>query len=385
MKPEQAHPNQVFGQRVRQARQARGLGVGELAELMDVTRTTIRNWEIEQHGVSSELVPRLSQVLGQPETFFYRRPEVAEGESAMAHFRSRRLREKDLGRLESRFSWLIEYMFLIDRHMKLPELRLPLINNASTTDEIEAAALEVRRVWGLGPGPLLELTKTAELNGIIVQTFNFGVEKLDGFSYWHDSLKRPFIWLSLDKGKYGRSRFDLAHEIGHMVLHRGIPRPQTDEEAFERFERQAHRFAFALLLPKVSWLADVVPSGRAVTLSTFKALKPKWRTSIAAMIYRTRDLEIINSEDATRLWKQYSSRRWRVKEPFDDTWPIERPTLIQAATRVMIPSGNYGTTLQQHFPLSTRHLAELSGIPQHELEASPANQLLLRTSHSSVN
>lgn len=385
MRAEQVHSNQIFGQRIRQARQARGLGVGELAELMDVSRTTIRNWEVEEHGVSAELVPRLSQVLGQPETFFYRRPEVPDGESAMVHFRSRRLKEQDLGRLESRFSWLVEYVTLVDRHVKLPELRLPCMNGASTDDEIEAAALEVRRAWGLGPGPLLELTRTVELNGIIVQTFGFGVEKLDGFSYWHDGLKRPFIWLNLDKGKYGRSRFDLAHEIGHMVLHRGVPRPQMDEEAFQSFERQAHRFASALLLPKDSWLADVGPLGRALTLSTFKALKPKWRTSIAAMIYRTRDLGVIEAEDATRLWKQYSSRKWRVTEPFDDAWPIERPTLLQKATRVMIPAGNYGTTLQQHFPLSTRYLADLSGLSQQELEAPPADQLIRRAFHSSVN
>lgn len=385
MSAEQVHSNQVYGQRIRQARQARGLGVSELAELMDVSRTAIRNWEVEEHRVNPELVPRLSRVLGQPDAYFYRRPEIAEGKSDMVHFRSRRLKEQDLGRLQARFAWLVEYLTFVNQHVKLPDLRLPPAAGADTFDEIEDAAADVRRAWGLGPGPLLELTRTAELNGVFTQAFHFGVEKLDGFSYWHDDLQRPFIWLNLDKGKYARSRFDLAHEIGHMVLHRGIARPQTDEEAFQTFEQQAHRFASALLMPRENWLADIAPLSGNLTLSAFKALKPKWRTSIAAMIYRTRELGFIGAEDSTRLWKQYASRKWKVMEPFDETWPIERPTLIREATRVMIPGGNYSTTLQQYFPLSPRHLAELSGLTKEELEAIPATQLVRRAAHAPVN
>lgn len=385
MSTERVHLNQVYGQRIRQARQARGLGVGELAELMDVSRNAIRNWEVEEHRVNPELVPRLSQVLGQPDAYFYRRPEIAETEVEMVHFRSRRLKEQDSGRLQARFSWLVEYLTFVNQHVKLPGLQLPSVTGVATTDDVEAAATEVRRAWGLGPGPLLELTRTAELNGVFIQAFNFGVEKLDGFSYWHDGLKRPFIWLNLDKGKYARSRFDLAHEIGHMVLHRGIARPQTDEEAFQTFEQQAHRFASALLMPRESWLADIAQFSGNLTLSTFKALKPKWRTSIAAMIYRTKELGFIGATDNARLWKQYNSRKWKAIEPFDDTWSIERPTLVREATRVMIPGGNYGTTLQQYFPLSPRHLAEVSGLTKEELEAIPATQLVRRTSHLPVN
>lgn len=47
-------------------------------------------------------------------------------------------------------------------------------------------------------------------------------DEIDAFSLWRDD--RPYIFLNTSKSAE-RSRFDAAHELGHLVLHRqGTPR-----------------------------------------------------------------------------------------------------------------------------------------------------------------
>lgn len=43
------------------------------------------------------------------------------------------------------------------------------------------------------------------------------LNKLDAFSVWFDN--KPFIFLSSDKDTNVRIRFDIAHEIGHLLMH----------------------------------------------------------------------------------------------------------------------------------------------------------------------
>ncbi len=232
---------------------------------------------------------------------------------------------------------------------------------------------------------MLDLTRVAERNGVIIQATHFGIDQLDGFSYCSEALARPFIWLNLDKGKYSRSRFDLAHELGHVVMHRRELRPDKDGALFDTMEREAHRFAGAFLMPRPAWLADIPQRGRDVTLAVFQALKPKWRTSIAAMIMRAEALKVIERDDAERLWKQYGTRKWRHHEPYDEAWATEVPTLVREATKAAIPSGRFGEVLNQHFPLAEAHLAEITGLRLQELQSTFVSDQLRPRPASSWN
>ncbi len=43
------------------------------------------------------------------------------------------------------------------------------------------------------------------------------LKKIDAFSVWYDA--KPYIFLSSDKGSNVRTRFDMAHELGHLIMH----------------------------------------------------------------------------------------------------------------------------------------------------------------------
>lgn len=355
---------------------ARGLDVTQLADLLRLSRNTVTAYEQGSTNIPADRLEKISEILGQPAHFFYREPMTADDALDAVHFRTRLLTKRAQEQLTAPAFWLVDYVHFLDSYVELPALTLPKgiyaeSGGAYSLDQIEAAAQEVRHVWGLSAQPLLELTRAAELHGCIIQAFRFDSEELDGFSYWDDNLGRPFIWLNRYKGKYARSRFDLAHELGHMVLHRHLNRPERGNADFKRLESEAHDFAGALLLPEDTWAQDVLKHSRHLTLSHFVALKPKWRVSVGAMIARAAKLELIDEDDKTRLWKQYSVRKWRRNEPYDDTWEPESPELVREATEMIVPSGRYADVLASHFPLDLQDLSTITGIPREAFDPPP--------------
>ena len=75
-------------------------------------------------------------------------------------------------------------------------------------------------------------------------------------------------------------------------------------------------------------------------LDAFLPLKERWKVSVQAMVYRCKDLEIIDSDQALNLYKQISFRKWRKKEPLDDPRriPLEQPRLLKRAIELVLES-----------------------------------------------
>jgi Zn-dependent peptidase ImmA (M78 family) len=68
-------------------------------------------------------------------------------------------------------------------------------------------------------------------------------QPVDAFSVWSDGI--PYVFLSRAKTPE-RARFDLAHEIGHLVLHSRVGAVDTEPG----IEKEADRFASAFLMPE---------------------------------------------------------------------------------------------------------------------------------------
>ena len=122
-------------------------------------------------------------------------------------------------------------------------------------------------------------------------------------------------------GKVGRGRTE-----GQRAL----------DEANRRIviEAQAHRFASALLMPE----QEFVDSLYTVSLEGYRELKPYWKTSIAAMVRRTKDLGIITEDGYRNLYISISRRKWRKVEPFDEEIAPERPALAKKCLDVIAGS-----------------------------------------------
>jgi Zn-dependent peptidase ImmA (M78 family) len=155
------------------------------------------------------------------------------------------------------------------------------------------------------------------------------VDTVDAFSFWEGA--RAFIFLGADRGSACRSRFDAAHELGHLVLHRGIDEEELEAD-LKQIEREADRFASAFVLPSTTYPLEIF----STRLSAFKELKRRWKVSIAAQIYRCSDLMLLSEEQVLNLRKQLSANRWRKTEPLDDEILLEQSRVLEKSLELVL-------------------------------------------------
>lgn len=348
------------GQRLREAREARGLSPQQLGEMLGVSKQAISQYEIGPHTPRPDVMDRLPDILNVKSRFFFSMrpedsPEPLFFRSLAAASRSARLRAK------RREEWLFDVIRFVQHFVSLPDVRIPSLPVPAnpldlTPDDLEAAAQSLRRYWNLGDGVISDLVLLLENNGVIVSRGELWCPSLDAFSRWRDG--RPFIFLSADKESAARSRMDLAHELAHIVLHRGVTAEMlADRAIFKRLEDQAFYFAGAFLLPRGSFMAQVA----APSLELFRALKPTWGVSIKAMMMRSIQLGVLESD--TQYWRSYSRRGWNRQEPFDAETVPERPRVLRRAFELMVQGGVFVVEqLAQQFDFAATDLEALAGL-----------------------
>ncbi len=322
------------GERLVEARKGLRLsGVG-LADLLDVSPTTITQYEKGKQSPRPEIMDRICEKLGFPRAFFLK-PVSDHGERKI-YYRSLSAAAKSAReRAEVRFGWLremVEYLheYFDFPHVNLPPLSLPTDFRDLSHATIEGAAQACRELWGFGDGPVTDLVLAMESNGIIVARDTLDSDALDAFSeYLDDGL--PFVVLGTDKGVHARSRFDAAHELGHLILHKGVSRRDIGQpKDFKLLEQQAHRFAASFLLPRSAFLRSIW----APTLDAFRGQKETWGVSIKGMIVRSHQIGLLSDEQYQRMLINYG-RRYRDGEPGDDSKPVEAPRLLARCFRTL--------------------------------------------------
>ncbi|MDD3839226.1 MAG: XRE family transcriptional regulator [Clostridia bacterium] len=330
----------IIPERLRQARIIRGLTIQELADKIGVTRQSVSQYELGQSNPSSVVLRKIIMVLNFPKGFFYKPSRIKNTPSGTAFFRSyATARKKGKDRIEERYELFVEICQYLSQYINFPSVSIPNLEHFNlreyiALEEIEEIANEVRSYWGLGLGPISNVMLLMEKHGFFITRNTIDEKTIDGFSKIEDG--RPFIFLSSDKKCAVRTRFDLAHELGHIILHQGIEQDQlTDKKYFDEIERQANKFAAAFLLPRESFINEVF----STSVDHFLSLKERWKVSISAMIMRCNDVELFTENQHLYLQKQLSQKRWRKNEPLDDVLVPEKPILTKQAFELLLDSG----------------------------------------------
>ncbi|MCG9678733.1 XRE family transcriptional regulator [Vibrio sp. Isolate24] len=348
--------------RLTQAREALGLTKVALATLVNVSGATITQWESGKQNPQEDKLQLLANALGQSAHWFLK--PMPHNSSTPYFFRSLSAATKS-GRTVTKIKldWLAEIAGILEKYVDWPSLNLPKSEKsvqAISDIEIEELANQFRDKLKLGRGPIKDLMLAVESAGVICGRSEIGFDKLDGLSNWQNGGKRAFILLSTDKQNAIRSRFDLAHELGHMILHANVAVQDISPTIHKEIERQANLFAGALLMPAESFARDI----SRPTLETFLTLKPRWKVSIAAMIYRAHQLEIISELQKSNLYKNLSAKGWRLKEPYDDQVQSEKPRLLSRACNMLIDAGITKDDLLDQLGLKANVVEELCELPE---------------------
>lgn len=314
---------------LRIAREIRRLQKIELATELGVTPSAVTQFENGSVRPNAQTVGRICMALQFPASFFADKNPLPPVSAERCHFRRLQSSSQTERRQMVAVSTIIARLIaFVEQHIDLPveEVTPNVVDRPSKRDEIENVAASIRRAWGLGFGPISNLVELLESKGILVFRLLDDCERVDAFSLFLES--RPVVFLNTHKGSASRSRFDAAHELGHLVMHTDC-KPGDPEQ-----EDEANQFASAFLMPRESFLPECP---HRLVWDHFRALKTRWKVSLAALVRRARDLGRISDHTYRRAYMQINQHGWRQNEP--DEPEVEWPSIFPQAFELLKESG----------------------------------------------
>ncbi len=308
----------MISERVRHARDYCALTQTTLAELAGIAQSKVSDIEGSRQEATPEDVERIARATGFPVPFFYGGPlpDLPDGNFR----RLKRGKARVTRQVRAQARQVVELVQRAEPRLAMPPVRIKPVRAAA---DIEAIAAEVREEAGVGSrDPIPNLTRAVERAGVVVAGLPNDIPDHYGFSAWPDFGfdSRPIIVFAReDPGD--RQRSTIAHELGHLILHSPL---RDDELALDEAEKEANRFAGALLLPREAAVEAMRPP---LTLTTLAHVKATFGASIGMCAYRAEELGLISEERHVSLRKQMTSRGWHRREPVEVGQ--EQPLLIR--------------------------------------------------------
>ncbi len=350
------------------ARKRRGMKKRELAKYIGVTERSISAYESGDQEPEASTLRKISEALRFPEAFFFGddmeipSPDAASFRSMSKMTSSQRDSALGAGAVALLLNQWIEARFdlpaadvpdlgreraslptgAIDSLSKEPES----YPSSQAAQDPEAAAEMLRVHWKLGELPIKNVVALLELKGIRVYSLAIDAKEVDAFSMWRGG--RPFVFLNTFKSAE-HCRFDAAHELGHLVLHRHA-HPQGPD-----LEREANAFASAFLMPRASVLA-MAP--RAPTLPTLIKYKKQWAVSVAALNYRLHALGLTSDWTYRTLCIQLAQEGFRTMEPESVTH--EKSVLLEKVFSALRDEGLSKAAVARQLSISVEEINELT-------------------------
>lgn len=339
------------GQRLKEALQFREKKMTELADETGISKQSLSLYANGGNVPPFDNVIKIARVLEFP-TDFFMSEDLCTVSTGNTYFRSQAsATKKSRNAQKIKLEYVSKMYEVILNYMNVPELNLPDTTGINIPDdiadvdseqaikEIEKLSKLVREYWNLGNGPIDNLQYVLQSNGIIVTGFRDVDIGIDAFSQQItiDGKMVYIIALSIGTKPIERLRFDMAHELGHILMHTwGEDNEEISKDEFNVREKQANMFASALLLPKETFSKSI--SAYPTNIDYYLALKKKWKVSMQAMMYRTRQLDIISANQFQYMMRIMSKNRYRTHEPGDKPGEIG-DTIFQAALDMLFEGG----------------------------------------------
>lgn len=267
-------------QRLSLARKRRKHTKKSLAEAVGVTPLTLTRLEAGENQPEEETIKKLSSALNFPMQFFF--GDDIEGINcegvSFRKLSTLTIKDRDASLASGEFG--VMFTDWVTNRFNLPELDIPDLSADYTA---EGAALALREYWGLGQSPINDVIKLLESKGVRILSLKEDIKAVDAFSFWRN--KTPYIFLNSFK-TVERSRFDAAHELGHLVMHVG---GRLDHG--KAIEREADTFASCFLMPEGDVRSEIV---RNPTIEYLVEKKVRWKVSLASLCYRLNKLGILS-------------------------------------------------------------------------------------------
>ncbi|MEN8671744.1 XRE family transcriptional regulator [Nocardioides sp.] len=316
------------GTRLALARHLAGMRKSELANKIDRSPSAVTAWEAGGKQPTAANIAELAIGLKVDPWFFAVRGEDVSTVNVAPHFRSLRSTSQILRDQALAYGQIaVDVASAIEVHAEFPTPQVPEFQ-VEPGDIVgpDYAARHVREAWDLAPGPAGHQVRLLETHGVLVVFSPPGAAAIDAYSF--AAADRPAVVLNPIKKDYYRQRFDVAHELGHLVMH-GEAEPGS-----KAIEDQAHRFASEFLMP-ANEIHDQLPTamGRSAWTTLFR-LKEHWGVSVSALLFRARQLGRLSDVSYRNAMIRMSQSGWRRDEP-GAIASIEQPSLMPRALELL--------------------------------------------------
>ncbi|GAA0378563.1 helix-turn-helix domain-containing protein [Bacillus horti] len=326
----------------------------QLSELIGVTEQAVWQYENNHTSPKIQVINKLKQIFDVKNKYFYSNdiltrkmiPEnikvrnIAYRSKVVNVISKTQAEAKHLEFLDTFVNYLTAKVSYPT--MKITQLRDEVIQYLDSSEDsrliqINKVAELARKRLGFRKDTNEDLMFLVEKSGVFVFEKAIG-EEIDAYSLW-TCQERPYIILGNMKRSAFRRNFDIAHELGHILLHYHIDFTSLDRKEHKTIENEANSFAGIFLLPENEFVIDMKNIFHTTNPDAYMDLKKKWNTSLQVLGYRAANLGIIEAKNHRNFYAALHRKGYLKKEPLDELTPLQRPMKVKSIIDLVSKNG----------------------------------------------
>jgi Zn-dependent peptidase ImmA (M78 family)/transcriptional regulator with XRE-family HTH domain len=354
----------------------------QLSELLNITEQAIWQYENEYTSPKLQIVNTLSNVFNVKSKYFYSPDVITKSKSNIPivkikieniAYRAKIINTVSKTQSEAKhIEYLDNFVNSITNNVKVPSYTIVQLRNLAidylnkTNDDritqIKYVANLARQKLNLEQETNDKLIYFIEKSGIFVFEKAIG-DEIDAYSLWTED-DRAYIMLGNLKKSAVRRNFDIAHELGHLLLHYKIEFISLDRKQHKTIENEADLFASMFLLPESELLNELISIKNKTNPDSYLDLKRKWNVSLQVLGYRTTQLGLINSKDHRNFYASLHRKHYLEKEPLDNYIPIQKPLKIKTIINFLETKNiiDVNKLLEEEWKVDLQFFEKLTGI-----------------------
>lgn len=366
-----------YGEKLTSLRELNGLSRKDLADQLKITEQAVWQYETDSILPRIEILNQLRSLFNVETKYFFSPVYLSDkfSEEKVA-YRAEDRESRKKTKLELTFLNYVDYYInYFERNLVIPDAKIKSIRQKCIEivreNKLEKKEL-IKIIAELSRAELAlennkDLMYVLENSGIYIVEKNLG-SQIDAYSTV-TSDGRLFIILGTLKKSAVRRNFDLAHELGHLLLHSEVDMDILTPAELKVIEKEAHLFASIFLLPEEEFTRDFLELKRKSNPDYYIDLKKKYLVSISALEMRAYGLDLMSYQENRYFWGQLTKKKYKSFEPLDDEIPPVKPGKIRSLFKFVLDKQVIDLpVLLDHFNILPEFLIELFSLDKHFFE-----------------